>query len=688
MKLLFDEEKGVYYTEGTYNERQIPKDAGFRWDPEKRRWWTESNDNAFKLVKYAFGALRDKLLYYWEGKSRSYQESFATDALVDFPRPRGLEYLPFQKAGIAYCLTHENILLADEMGLGKTIQCIGVINAANLQKVLVICKASLKINWKREIEKWLVTRRKVEILNGGSLTDVGVVIVNYEQLRKHRDFLLSEEWDLMVVDEAHFVKNPKAQRSEVTYEIAKEKAKKKIFVTGTPIPNRPVELFPLANLLNAEFAKEFWPYVKRYCDAKRSDSGYGWDFNGSSNLEELQQKLRESIMIRRLKKDVMPELPAKRRQVVELTADSAELRRLVGQQVGRFDAFNKKVEALRRKRNEARDGDDEETFKATVKELREFQRAEFAEMAKIRHQTALAKVPQVIQYVKEMLEEVEKVAVFGHHQDVIEKITAAFAGEAVFLHGGLNPNQKQAAVDAFQNDPSVKVFVGSIQAAGVGLTLTAASNAVFAEQDWVPANLTQAEDRLHRIGQFDSVNVYHLVVNGSFDCDLIKVVVGKQEVIDKALDSNAPQRDATIKRLSEEMDIGPEPEPEPETISFPEPQVMAQTTPPAPTLNREALKRVRWEREQRARFTRYSEEQRNTIHWATKYLAGMCDGAFALDGCGYNKYDSPIGKSFATRRRLTDKECDLALKILRKYRRQVPGHIYQQMFPQNEVVNS
>jgi SWI/SNF-related matrix-associated actin-dependent regulator 1 of chromatin subfamily A len=240
-------------------------------------------------------------------------------------------------------------------------------------------------------------------------------------------------------------------------------------------------------------------------------------------------------MVRRLKKDVLLDLPAKRRQIIDLPANGAET--AVQAEKAAFRAHEEKINALKKLAREAKKTGLAE-YKAAVQALRDGRAVAFGEISKYRHETAIAKIPAVIEHVTEMLESVEKIIVFAHHHDVIDALMAAFGAQAVHLTGQDSQESRQAAVDRFQADPSCHIFVGSITAAGVGITLTAASTVIFAELDWVPGNLSQAEDRAHRIGQTDSVLVQHLVLDGSLDANMARTLVRKQEIISSALDAD------------------------------------------------------------------------------------------------------------------------------------------------------
>jgi SWI/SNF-related matrix-associated actin-dependent regulator 1 of chromatin subfamily A len=459
------------------------------------------------------------------------QASRATDAAIEIPSPDGLDYLPFQRAGIAYALGRDATLFGDEMGLGKTIQAIGVINATRPETVLVVCPASLKLNWRNELEKWLVNERRIDIVNGGGHpfpADPDVVIINYDVLTKHAAELHTRQWGIVIIDEAHYCKTPKAKRTQAALAI---KAGRKLLLTGTPIPNRPIELQPLAGYLAPEKFGNFFGFAKKFCDAHQNR--WGWDFSGASNLAELQEQLRSSILVRRLKADVLDELPAKQRQVIVLDrADYEEELRL---------------EALA-----------EAALEVTSPEVR------FEELSRVRHLLAIAKVPAILDHVRDLD---HPVVIFAHHKDVV----AALASEldCVTLTGDHTTEERQEAVESFQRGDA-QYFIGTIGAAGVGITLTRASHVVFAELDWVPGNLSQAEDRCHRIGQHDSVLVQHLVVDDSIDARQVHLVVDKQRVLDASLDvvaaPKAPEAPAPVVTLQELAEGLSEP---PETITVP-----------------------------------------------------------------------------------------------------------------------
>ena len=627
-----------FVARSTYDERAIPKTAGFRWDPAQKIWWTDDPKAAGRLRQHATEEAADLIDSLLTAKTATIEASRATDAAIDVPAPDGLAYLPFQRAGIAYASAHSNCLIADEMGLGKTIQAVGVINAdPGVKTVLVICPASLKINWQRELTRWLVRPTTIGIANGGALQAQDIVICNYDILKKHREALRARAWDLVICDEAHYLKNPKTQRTTEVLgkkEIPAIPAKRRLFLTGTPIVNRPIELWPILHAAAPETLGKSWRYhATRYCAGR--ETRWGWDVSGASNLDELQEKLRATLMVRHLKRDVLPELPPKRRQVIELPANGA-LGAIGAEQAG-YAAHEARLAELRARAELAKAGSDQD-YGAAVNALREGAQAAFAEISKLRHDTAVAKIPAVAAHIMEALEAEGKIVVMAHHHDVINGLSAALAEakiDYVILTGETSLTDRQAAVDRFQSVPDCRVFIGSIQAAGVGITLTASSHVIFAELDWVPGTISQAEDRTHRIGQANSVLIQHLVLEGSLDVTMAHTLVAKQEVIDSALDVTHEARPEPVL-----------PTPEPATAKTSRQKIQEEAADLTPA-------------------------QITAIHEGLRKLAASCDGAYALDGQGYNRFDAPIGHSLAGSAALTPAQAALGRILCRKYQRQI-----------------
>lgn len=562
--------------------------------------------------------------------------SKATSLDVDIPKPKGKDYLPYQKAGIEFS-KNRNALIADQPGLGKTIQAIGVINSKKkLKNILIVCPASLRINWKRELENWLTRKYSIGIVDRDFYPEnANIVIINYDVVDRHKDKLHKIEWDLLIADEAHYLKNPDSKRTATILgrkkNSSKIRAKQKLFLTGTPILNKPVELFSLLNSLDPDRWTSFWKYAKRYCAAKHN--GFGWDFSGSSNLEELQDILRSSVMVRRLKEDVLTDLPKKRRQIIELPVDTSIFSSLREEQK-MWEEENEMLSALRASVLVSKVSENQEEYKQSVNNLQQGVSTFFSNLSKLREKIALKKLPYVIEHLKSFD---GKVVVFVHHKKVATELKNSLGKEAVMLVGDTKMEDRQIAVDSFQTDPNVKYFIGSIMAAGVGITLTAASTVVFVELDWVPGNMSQAEDRCHRIGQKNSVLVQHLVLENSLDARIAEKLIKKQEVIDKALDM--------------EYDI-----------SSIEPDIFMD----------DDINVLNFVEENTNSDHVFTENEKDELLMKIKQLASYDgDGAREKNFMGFNKFDSGLGHSLASQNTLSDKQAYIAKKLVKKYRRQL-----------------
>ena len=420
-------------------------------------------------------------------------------------------------------------------------------------------------------------------------------------------------------------------------------AGRRLFLTGTPIVNRPKELWPLVRALAPTFKKNFFLYAKKYCGAFHN--GFGWDFSGEIPIfKHLQERLRGLFMVRRLKADVLKELPPKRRQVMVLEGDA-----------GIMELLEKEKKTYEQYAESIKDGD--------------FETPAFVEMSAVRKAVALAKIPFIVEHAKEALEEVDKLCIFVHHHEVVDALREAFGSVAVCIDGRTPNEERQAAVDRFQSDPKCTVFIGTIRAAGVGITLTASSTVIFGELDWVPGNVSQAEDRCHRIGQTDTVFVRHLVLEGSLDERMAQIIIDKQEVIDKALDNT------------------PAPIAGPEFCTVEEPgianieDVLAGKVDPRKVrgvierkwVSAEEIKEQYPDARPAPIEVKYNftPEQEQAVLRGLRQVAANCDGAHDLDGAGFNKRDTMFGKSLASKSRLTQKMYDCGFKMVRLYHRQV-----------------
>ena len=415
--------------------------------------------------------------------------------------------------------THLGVLNADEMGLGKTAQTLMTLNRTPVERVLIVCPASLKLNWLREYEAWNTSGRVPALAYGDRIPlDAGTIIINYDILGRNFKPLL--EWDpqIIVYDEAHYLKNPKSQRTQAALALP---AIRRLFLTGTPIVNRPMELWPILNAIDEGRFKSQHDYGLRHCGAfqmaVKTKRGVRkvWNYSGASRLAELHQLIKPWV-IRRLKRDVLRDLPPKTRQVIELSGSA----NLVAAEAEAWEQVCADV-----------------GYEAAVSQIEAGAGPAFADMSRVRLLLAMAKVRPAVEHIKNVLESEKKLVVFAHHIDVVDHLKEALAAFRPAVITGVTPTKRrQAEVDAFQSDPNRRVFIGNIRAAGVGLTLTAASTVVFVELDWTPGNMTQAEDRCHRIGQTDNVLVQHLVLSGSLDATMARKLIAKQKTADAVVD--------------------------------------------------------------------------------------------------------------------------------------------------------
>lgn len=528
-----------------------------------KHWWT----NSAKVVRKMDGALLDS------GAERILQEhdqvveaSHASAADIEIPAPPGLNYYPFQKAGIAYIRDApwpRRVLLSDEMGLGKTCQAIGYMNLEGIGTAVVVCPANLRINWLRELERWLVEPRNIHVVDSNDLPkpDAEIVIINYDRLinPEMHEALMGWVWDLLICDESHAVKTPDAKRTVAVLGRPANKKKQQealeglihrarcfLPLTGTPLLNRPIELWTLVHALDPETFNDRMQFGKRYCAGHKRKIGWNkktqqplmaWDFHGASNLEELQDKLRGRCMVRRLKADVLPELPPKRREIIVLDPKTA--RKELAEQLGLWNKVHGHTFAKLQTELQlaAQDVDDKDAYAAVVARLDAHLEIAFEEMSETRKLVAVAKIPAVIDHLHTLLDvyEIPKVVCWVHHHEVVDELMEHFGKLAVNIDGRVTPKDRQIAVDVFQKDREILLMVGGIRAAGEGITLTAASHEVFAETDWTPARNVQAEDRCHRIGQQNSVLIQYLVFDRSLDAMIAKMQIYKQAIADRVL---------------------------------------------------------------------------------------------------------------------------------------------------------
>nr|XP_010947029.1 SWI/SNF-related matrix-associated actin-dependent regulator of chromatin subfamily A-like protein 1 isoform X1 [Camelus bactrianus] len=420
--------------------------------------------------------------------------------------------LPFQRTGVNFAIAKRGrLLLADDMGLGKTIQAICI--AAYYQKewpLLVVVPSSVRFTWEQAFRRWLPSLRPDRInvvVTGKDCLTAGLVnIVSFDLLSK-LERQLKTPFKVVIIDESHFLKNIKTARCRAAMPLLKV-AKRVILLSGTPAMSRPAELYTQILAVKPTFFPQFHAFGLRYCGAKRMP--WGWDYSGSSNLGELKLLLEEAVMLRRLKCDVLSQLPAKQRKMVVVAPGQIS----AGTRAA-LDAMAKEM---------------------TTKDKTKQQQKEA--LILFFNRTAEAKIPSVIEYILDLLESGrEKFLVFAHHKVVLDAITKQLERKCVQhirIDGSTPSADREDLCQQFQQSQGHAVAVLSITAANMGLTFSSAELVVFAELFWNPGVLIQAEDRVHRIGQLNSVGIHYLVARGTADDYLWPLIQEKIKVLGEA----------------------------------------------------------------------------------------------------------------------------------------------------------
>jgi SWI/SNF-related matrix-associated actin-dependent regulator 1 of chromatin subfamily A len=487
-----------------------------RWHKPSKRWIVPTRLAAEVLAMFPNA---DVALEVVTLANRNQQlAEMSTQATADFNVPNliGGTLLPFQKAGVQFLeMANGRGIVADQMGLGKTIQAIAYLALhPELRPAVIVVPASLKINWGREIAKWLGVGNRVIVLSGTKAHDLALLgstdiyIINYDILTYWVEHLKEVHPQVLILDEAHYIKHgKKTLRGEAAQLLAAE-VPHIILLTGTPITSRPIELYPLLNITAPAAWSNFWQYAHRYCAAR--NNGWGWDFTGASNLDELYEKTRAYI-VRRTKEQVLQELPAKRRVPLAMsTQDLGEYEKALGE--AREQIIYARTAGLPIAANH------------------------LALIERMKQAAVSAKLPAAMDWIKDFINSGEKLVVFVTHHFVVDALMSVFGNKAVRLTGEDRQKARQDAIDRFQNDDEVRLFVGNIQAAGVGITLTAASDVAFLEFGWTPGEHDQAEDRCHRIGQHDSVTCWYLAAEDTIDEKIINLLERKRCVVDEVTD--------------------------------------------------------------------------------------------------------------------------------------------------------
>lgn len=543
MKLTYDESKKIFLFECGYPDREIPKEAGFFWD--KGIWKTKDPHVAIRVSRFANQELKNKFKQFRRYLDKKIAESSKVSSDFQVPSPSNLNFFPFQKAGIEYIWENRDVLVADPTGSGKTPTSIGVINKMeDFKHILIICPNSLKLNWKREIKRWMTHENKsIVVCNTKNFRVADIMIINFEAFasstnkKSHKykkpksgkynatELILNQlkkiDIDALIIDESHRIKNYSANTTRNIFKIRKN-CKRKILLSATPVLNKPIDLWTSIKFLGMEkkFGGTKKNFGNRYCDPKFTPWGITYD--GATNLQELQTKLRKEFMLRRKKEHILTELPPKIRQYVPIDIDDEYM-----DLIKEFDVDQSLITLTEK-------NEDSAISKSVFAGIKP---ADLESIAQIRKIAGEAKIPAVCEYVENILQSEEKVVIFGHHTHVLEAYARKLKKYgAVLLTGKVDQDQRQKNVDAFQNDKNCRVIICNFKVGGVGLTLTASNNVVFAEFDFVPAMMTQSEDRCHRIGTKYLVVCHYMVAENTLDAYIADILISKQEVIDKTVE--------------------------------------------------------------------------------------------------------------------------------------------------------
>lgn len=421
----------------------------------------------------------------------------------------------FQIKGIEFLeSTCGRALLGDDMGLGKTLQVLGYLALhPEITPVIIVCPSNAKFEWAKQISQHTKSLR-AEVVGGRKPYKIGahIVIINYDILSHWVDYLLTLRPAGLVMDECHYVKNLRVARTKACKRLSSA-CKVILPLSGTPIVNRPSEFFPVLNMIQPQKFSSFWNYAFRYCAPKRAFRGQGWDFSGAAHTEELHKKVYP-IMLRRMKSEVLTELPPKQRIPIFIEISN------------RREYMKAKDEFLEWYREHY---GNEKAAKAAKAEG-------FVRLGKLRQLVAEGKIKAVETWINDYLESTDgKLVVFAYHRAIFDHFATAY--KDICACGGGASAQRHQEIERFQNDPKCRLFVGTIRADNQAITLTAANAVLFIEQGWTPGEHDQAEDRINRIGQkADSITAYYFLGQDSVDEYIWELIEQKREIITKILD--------------------------------------------------------------------------------------------------------------------------------------------------------
>jgi SNF2 family DNA or RNA helicase len=528
MKIEF--KLGTYRaTDATPEEAEKLKRAGWVPLPALKAFMTPHVARAAPWVDACVGEAARKVLPFVEQRRAAIAASVAATADIKIPvgpwaAERGFDFRGYQKAGIAFMRSRARCINGDVPRLGKTVQAVGLANTyavGEIRRVLVLCPANAKISWKEHFERWSIHQHlKVGYVEGAKRPEADVLIVNWDTIGTHIDYVRSLTWDIVIGDEIHRCSSFNSARTRHVLGTEKDAGQGGIQarlhwvgLSGTPLGTRPRNLWPIVRFMDPEgLGRNVWDFKRRYCGASKLNQ---WDDTGATNMEELQFKLRSSIMVRRDKHDVSEELPPLRERVsLSKEGLSKFIRAERSAMQVALDEFRARLEEEGRDQGLPQE-DEESAEQLGPKDL------------------ALAALPMMIDFINEQLETEQKVVVFAHHRAVTAALRDAFP-DCAYIVGGLSTAKREAERVRFQEDPACRVIVGSITSCYENLTLAAADVIVFCERVWWTHIIAQAEERVWLPTKTVPTAIFHLVVEGSADEEMANILLATQDAIERA----------------------------------------------------------------------------------------------------------------------------------------------------------
>ena len=452
----------------------------------------------------------------WIPKAAILQEEKKLNREIDYSIYNKRPPMEHQKVAIEKLLANDKFILADDMGLGKTTSAVIAALETGAKKILIVCPASLKINWQREISNY--SDRRILIVEGrkwGSTFDFYIInydiLKNYHTTDKSEDsedykLLINEGFELAIVDEAHYISNTTANRTRLLNDVL-DKIPKVWLLTGTPMTSRPINYFNLLKIVNSPLTLNWQTYVKRYCKGFQFRVGARkvWNTSGASNLDELRERTK-AYVLRRMKTDIL-DLPEKIITPVFVELDSK--------------MYKEEIDDFVRISN---DNKDKETLSVTLNRL-----------MRVRQLISYEKIPYTCEIIDRCLEQDKKVIVFTNFTMTLDMLHEKYKKNSVILDGRMSKERRQEAVDRFQTEKKIKIFISNIVAGGVGITLTEAEVVIMNDLSFVPAHHSQAEDRAYRYGQKKSVSVYYPVFENTIEMVIYNILQRKKGIIDQVM---------------------------------------------------------------------------------------------------------------------------------------------------------